>query len=242
MLWFLLCPSLSLLMDCCEKATMSSKITQDCSLAGKPNKGKVFITTSETYISVVFFFSSRAHWLRRPSSWWRCSLPNPDISPRWKAATGLARINSCLWGMENNGQEEMKHGDGMVGYCLLGGHMRRQFLRQRNQTRTKAIHLLANWPAAAPKYPPCWFCKLGSVACKVPLHVAPQVPSTVFILMRMGSVWESLNTATLQCWHQNQGLEIAVKGLPLSTDDEMDQCLSHHGDGSWHGSSCCFYT
>lgn len=34
---------------------MSSKITQDSSLAGKPNKGKMFITTSETYISVVFF-------------------------------------------------------------------------------------------------------------------------------------------------------------------------------------------
>lgn len=94
----------------CKRATMPIKIIQYSSLAGKPNKGKVFIKASKTYIPVVVFaFSSRAHCPRRPSSWWY-SLPNPCLSPQRKA-----KVSSCLWGVGNDRQEKIKHGGGMVG-------------------------------------------------------------------------------------------------------------------------------
>lgn len=49
-----------------------------------------------------------------------------------QVAAILARVNSCLWRMENSGQKKIICGGGIVDYYLLWGHMRRQFLREQS--------------------------------------------------------------------------------------------------------------
>lgn len=151
----------------------------------------------------------------------------------------LARVNSSLWGTENNGQE-IKLGDGIVASRLLWALKRRQFLRQSNQSSAKGIHLLANWAAAVSKCPACWLCKLFSLTCKAPLHVAQLMPPTACQSngdrICLWGPW-NCNSALMA-----SGPEFAANGPPLSTDDAMDLCLFHHGDSSWHGNSCYFHT